>query len=856
MKRIISMLVCCFVFAGVQAQKITREYNNVSLSEALRQLNEQTDEYTISFLYNELEDFRITTSVHRKTVPDAIRQMIGFYPIRMTVEPGIANPSQQEIIVECPQKTALRYKGTVIDEQGQPVAYANIALLSPQDSTLITGGVSNESGFFVIPCEQKPVLARISFVGYKTIYKQCNNAELGTIRMQPETQTLKGVTVKGERPAYKAVSGGMSIAIAGTILSDMGTALDVLGQLPRIDVTGNGNISVYGAGTPVIYINNRKLHDMTELSRLKSNDIKSIDIITSPGAKYDRSISSVIRIRTIKPQGDGFSFSTSTNVRNNKKWGGYEDINVKYRTHGLEIFAEEYVRNSWIGEDNHLGSYLQLPDSYVSIIQTGDTDMRSKVHYEQIGINYDINEHQSLGASYTLNGINIDDAICLNEQSIYKDGVLEGHVTQESCISRNRQPNHEVNLYYLGNFGKLSIDFNGTWYRGKERQSDIREETSLELDDHDVNTHSVQRNKMTAAKLVLTYPIWKGSFSVGSEMTWTRTNSVYTNDNQPLLSSDSKIHESNIAGFAEYALSLGLIKLEAGLRYEQIVSDYYSLGVKEEEPSRTYHDWFPNVSVSWEKDKNNVQLNYSRRINRPSYWALRNFIQYDNRYIYEGGNPLLQPEMNHNIELSAIHSWLNLTARYTYSNNTMAWMPSLYKDKDFALVCNRNYDHGQRLDVSLTASPKFGFYQPVYLVGFQKLYFNSEQYGSELKEYKPSWTFNAKNTFAISETFSAMLNLRYRTDYYNEFQHSKSYFKLDIRLNKTFWNKALTVNLYALDLLRTSKERWDMYGIGVNLTKDCYNYDRTFGMTITYNFNTTRSKYKGTGAGNDEKNRL
>ena len=75
------MLVCCLVFAGVQAQKITREYNNVSLSEALRQLNEETEEYTISFLYNELEDFRITTSIHRKSVPDAIRQMIGFYPI-------------------------------------------------------------------------------------------------------------------------------------------------------------------------------------------------------------------------------------------------------------------------------------------------------------------------------------------------------------------------------------------------------------------------------------------------------------------------------------------------------------------------------------------------------------------------------------------------------------------------------------------------------------------------------------------------------------------------------------------------------------------------------------------------------
>ena len=91
----------------------------MSLSEALRQLNEQSEEYTISFLYNELEDFRITTSVHHKTIPEAIRQMIGFYPIRMTIEPGIANPSQQEIIVECPQKSAPRYKGTIIDTDGQ-----------------------------------------------------------------------------------------------------------------------------------------------------------------------------------------------------------------------------------------------------------------------------------------------------------------------------------------------------------------------------------------------------------------------------------------------------------------------------------------------------------------------------------------------------------------------------------------------------------------------------------------------------------------------------------------------------------------------------------------------------------------
>ena len=160
MKRIISLLFCCLVVVGMKAQQIVNrklvnsKYDNVSLSEALRQLNEQSEEYTISFLYNELEDFRITTSVHHKTVPDAIRQMIGFYPIRMTVEPGIANPSQQEIIVECYHKTERHLTGTIIDENRQPVPYANVYLLHPSDSTVIGGGVSNEAGVFVIPYER------------------------------------------------------------------------------------------------------------------------------------------------------------------------------------------------------------------------------------------------------------------------------------------------------------------------------------------------------------------------------------------------------------------------------------------------------------------------------------------------------------------------------------------------------------------------------------------------------------------------------------------------------------------------------------------------------------------------------
>ncbi len=127
------IILSLLLSVNIQAQRITYSYNNVSLADALSQLAEQQTGYTIMFLYNELEDFRITTTIHRKTLPEAIRQMIGFYPIRVTTS---TDESGKKIFVECVQKADTRYKGTIVNEQGQPVAYANIALLSPQDSTL------------------------------------------------------------------------------------------------------------------------------------------------------------------------------------------------------------------------------------------------------------------------------------------------------------------------------------------------------------------------------------------------------------------------------------------------------------------------------------------------------------------------------------------------------------------------------------------------------------------------------------------------------------------------------------------------------------------------------------------------
>ena len=283
MKRIIIILICCLAFVGVQAQKITREYNNVPLNDALRQLNEQSEKYNISFLYNELEDFRITTSIHHKTVPEAIRQMIGFYPIRMTVE-------GRDIVVECPQKADSRYKGTIIDEQGHPIAYANIALLSPNDTTLITGGVSNESGFFVIPCAQQPVLARISFVGYKTGYVMLNTRNVGSIKLKPETIMLNGVKVTGERIVSGTENGHLVYNMPILLqVFPADNAYDALISIPGVNEI-NGKISFLGQGVTLI-INGKPttLSADQVVERLKSMPsamLAKAEVMPSAPAKY------------------------------------------------------------------------------------------------------------------------------------------------------------------------------------------------------------------------------------------------------------------------------------------------------------------------------------------------------------------------------------------------------------------------------------------------------------------------------------------------------------------------------------------------------------------------------------------
>jgi hypothetical protein len=302
-KFVVNLIWLLTVGISMSAQRISREYNNVSFSAALKDLNAAQNTYTINFVYNELEDFKVTKNIRNVGVPDAIRQLIGFYPIRM-------KQIENVLIVECTQQSAAKMMGRIVDTHRQPVGFANVALLNVNDSTFITGGVTNENGQFVIPCEARKAIVKVSCVGYQTAYHTYDTGKVGTIALKEATMNLQKVVVKGHRKIYKTDGTKLIVDVQKSVLSDLGNADDVVAQLPTVSGS-DGRYTVFGRGNAEVYIDNRKMRDNSELSRLSSKDISTIEVISNPGVEYDADTHAVIKINLKHKVDGGLGIKTS-----------------------------------------------------------------------------------------------------------------------------------------------------------------------------------------------------------------------------------------------------------------------------------------------------------------------------------------------------------------------------------------------------------------------------------------------------------------------------------------------------------------------------------------------------------------
>lgn len=644
MRRYLILFACCWLSLTMHAQRISRQFRDVPLSEALRQLGRLSTDYEINFLYNELEDFRVTATVSHKTIPDAIRQLIGFYPVRMTVD-------DRFILVECPQKAAIRYKGTVVDEKGVPMPYANIALLSPADSTLLAGGVSNEQGLFVIPCDAPVVLARVSFVGYKTLYRHCRQGALGTVMLHPDSYTIKGVEVRGSRRIVKSQTDRLQYLVAADEFAKGLDAQELMRRVPLLQV-GNEGVNIIGKSQTHFLLNGRELPEEMLQAKLKSlhaEDIERVEVITIPPSKYKAEPNAgYINIVTRRDQTLGLrgDLAGSLHFQEHTNWNAYPSLN--YATHNVDVSFSASAGSTQGRNDRTQTTHFADHDKASELVRSFDWDTYSA----NLLAKYQPVKHLGVGF--------------LGNLSTHRIKTMQHDVTHEwnqeivtDMVSpRPKNYNLSAELFLdwsmdeKGRMMTLTYDYLNNYARQDEQlASTVR----------NMQTTGSNRYRIDAWKMDYSLPFSAVNMETGLHYTHIANHSgvsIFSDETGHWMqeagqSNEYDYTEQTAAAYLSAWRQLGSkVSLKAGLRLEKTWLE--GRQVTADAVHREHYLYlFPSVHFGWSpSDKAHVGLAYSRGISRPDFQYLNPFRYYTTPTNYFAGNPELTPGVTDNVELN------------------------------------------------------------------------------------------------------------------------------------------------------------------------------------------------------------
>lgn len=763
------------------------------------------------------------------------------------------------------------WKGKVVDENGEPVAYANVAVISKADSTVVCGTVTEENGTFNIVTSETDGIMMVAMLGYRTRYVTLEDGMV--ITLMEDTAMLEGSVASAIMPKTRLSGEGLQTNVRGSVLENVGSANDVLAKTPGI-IKGQNGIEVIGKGSPLVYINGRRVTDSSELDRLQSNEIQSIEVITNPGAQYDATVRSVVRIRTIKRQGDGFGFNFNASDAQSLRWDKGNDphaaLNVNYRTGGVDFFAGvNYDRDASL----QLSELEKATFGTHSFLESGDMEGEhfSQTVYGNTGVNWQIADNHFLGGKVEW-GRQLENTLHTEvRDNVFVDGILTDKLITVGDDTIGYSPSYRIggNVYYNGLIGeKLGVDLNLDYYGTDAAAVSVTKETSEMSQNASISSASNSSGRLYAAKLVFSYPVWLGQLQAGTEEAFSRRSDAYSISGVDIPASSAAIKEDNYAGFASYALmhpKIGMIN--AGVRYEYVRYAYQDALAPANDLSYDYDNWFPTVSYATQAGPVQLMLNYSAKTRRPDYDNLSSAIRYNSRYTWQSGNARLQPEISHNISATAIWKFITLMINYTRTNDAIITWSAPYGNDGVVLVKPRNLDTPYRnMSAYVNLTPTIGVWNLNYTLGVMPQWLSitlddpREVSGKRVAKFndKPLFFAQLFNTVTLDGGWQLELGGMVLSKGYSKNLYLKNvYCDITAAVQKTLLKDgSLVLRLEGNDL--AGHARYDVdtdFGSHTIMQTNVMNTQKV-KFSIRYNFNTAQSKYRGTGAGADSKERM
>jgi hypothetical protein len=743
--------------------------------------------------------------------------------------------------------------GKLVDAQSQePLPYANVVLLQAADSTFVNGMITDENGSFAIKTPQtEQYLLRISYLGYQQLTLNVHQNDMGEIRLSPDTQLLGEVVITAVPKIHKMENGGISTDIQNSRLKNLGMVSDVLAQLPFVIRDGE-NFTVFGKGTPLIYVNNRLIRDLSELQEINSANIKKITVITNPGVEYDATVKSVIRIETLKPQGEGLSGSATGNMYIDKKFSHNELINLNYRKNNLDIFAMfrfSQMKDLILDDMEQITNFTEP----ISIRQIVTEHYNTRSIRSNLGFNYLFGKDNSVGIKYELTNNPAINALIPSETDVYRNNQPAESFASD-WNNQGKRNAHYVNAYLnLNPFSWLSLKWDMDYASGDNTNSQEVWNHYAASTEY-IRTDSRQDYNLWASKLMMTTPIGKGKLIYGGEYSNTRNRQDFdVNDDAPQnLSPNNNTAKQNLfAAFLSFNQTFGRFSTDVGLRYENTGFDYFVSKVKMDGQSRAYQNWFPNAGITYSDENLSTSLSYRNTINRPSYYNLRNSLQYDNPYTYETGNPYLKPSIINTLSYLFMWKDIKLLTDFDMHRDDIMTVMEQYSDET-VLIRPVNLEKTSRsFSASVSYSPTFGIWKPVLETSIWRYFL---EYSGNLYN-SPFYSFSMRNSLMLFKDWQAGMDIMYRTAGNSQIFYIYEVFNMDVSLSKSFFDGKLRLNLRGTDLFNTAKQKTDVMinGIANKIYKD--RNTRGIQLSVTYRFNATPSKYKGEAA-SDELKRL
>lgn len=750
---------------------------------------------------------------------------------------------------------AIDFHGTVYDTKGQGVSYANVVVLTAKDSTFVAGTVTNDKGQYSMNVEGENYILKVSCVGYKDLYSKLES-DNQNITLQEDAIALDAVVVKGNLPKYKTSLEGTVTTVAGSSLSRLGSGSDVLRHIPGVFASDGGYV-VFGKGTPLIYINNRKIFNVSEIENLKSEDIKSVEVLTSPGAKYDAQVKAVIKITTKKAVGEGFSMNWLTRYDQSYLTNPSTRLNWTYRDKNLDVFGSHYYgyNNSWTKSE--LTQNIQSDEQW---FQRFYQDARSRYANlnNTIGLNYQLDKNNSLGIRYLNSWRMMDKDWNSLQSTVTENGKAYDELTSETYGKEKHDPTHQVNVYYAGQLGKASVNWDVDYYHKQSDAFSCSNETSENYESREVNASGKSLSEMFATKLSVDFNALAGQITLGAEYSTTRRKDEYLNPENYVVSSDSRIKEQHASPFGQIAWHFPFGQLQAGIRYEYVWYDYEDMGEKVAEQSKHFSNLFPNVTFATGLGNAQFLLSYSVKTKRPSYSQLSSNVFYGNRFTYQGGNPYLTPVTEHNLSMAASYQFLQAKVDYTDDRDAILYWGEMYNGSNTtSLITYKNIKSLKTMTCFLVASPQLGFWEPTLQMGVIKQWLTMPTVDGDFSFNKPMFVLSLSNLFEFGNGWQGYIDLGYTSKGNNENVYiTRSQFSNSLYVGKSILQNRLSFYVGASDIFGPQKSGNDIQFYQMKTTQTKWSSSRNVYFAVRYRINSAKSKYRGKGAGESEKNRL